>query len=117
MDAFIEHLKKEEPFFIHALPPDVSFELVTKAGTYVVTVLNSQEGEVMVSSDDPHLSGPELCILNGSTLGGSALLMRGIGLGLQAEFHLQNDAIFTTPPVQEIRPRFESSASETPEDI
>ena len=117
LDAFVEYLKKEEPFSIHALSPNTLLELATKAGTYVITILNGQEGEVMVTSDDPHLPGPELCTLNGSTLGGTALLMRGIGLGLQVEFHLQNDATFTTPPVQKITPRLENSTSETSEDL
>ena len=102
LDGFADTVAKNEGIGLQELGAGKVLIVETDNGTYTIEVLNPAERTVRVVGGE-HFPNPEICILSGSTFGGSMLKMGWIGMGMHMEFHRPNAELanrrVTTSPV------------------
>jgi hypothetical protein len=95
LDKILEAVGRVRGILIRDDSPGTNYVVVTKNSTYDITVLDGAERRVRVQGGE-YFPEPVLCILSGSTYGGSVLKVGWIGLGMCMEFFHEGRPIITT---------------------
>ena len=110
----IEQSEKDGGIWLKDVEPDQLIEVYTQKSIYRLALVDKVKHLVAVNSTGAHIDKPEICILNGSTFGGSMIRLGWIGIGMNLEFHRRRKVrpILTTSAVKTIKVKKDSKAAQ-----
>lgn len=101
LDGFTDMVNKNRGLDLTEIDAGKTVIVKTQNSTYTILILDPFKGEVVVTGGKYFIE-PKRCILSGSTLGGSFLKMRWIGLGMYLEFCIEGEGQTVTSTVRSI---------------
>lgn len=99
----LQELARADGFHLKDVPAGTLMEIKTMGDTFWVLVINPSEGKVVVKSTHAQLRQPMVFFHQGATLGGSAMKVGWLGVGLCLRMNLGVGGVLTTPEVRSIR--------------
>lgn len=98
LEGFADAASKDKGIGLGEAGAGMVLIVETNNSTYTIEILDPAKRTVRVVGGK-FFSSPEVCILSGSTFGGSFLKMGWIGMGMRMEFHRSNNERIVTSPV------------------
>lgn len=88
---------------IGKMPEGTYFSVETESGSVYTIVISDPEKAEFALQETKRFSSPTLCVLQGSSAGGSSVAIGRIGIGLRMKFNPLSGGLLITTPVIAIR--------------